>query len=473
MRSTNANSPHRAEIGKVLVHSRRDGGASAGAHGGRRGTRAGPRVAGCSSSTPSRVATADAFYRALGWHEIGVVPDYALLPDGPPSADDVLLEGPAVTRESSTVLIAPDSFKGSLTSVAGRAGAGRRLARAPGPTTTILLCPLADGGEGTLERDRGGRRLAVAEQPTVRDPLGRPISARWLRSDDGTPRGRSRWPRRPACRGSRRPSATPIAATSVGTGDLIRAALDAGVPIDRPRDRRQRHDRRRRRPAARRSARGPTATAPIADLAGLDPRLGTVDLAVACDVSNPLLGPIGRRRGLRPAEGRDARRTSPSSIARLARCADALEAAAGRRERDDARGRRGRRRRVRAARDPGPLPRRSPCGPASTSSWRRPTSTPGSPGADLVITGEGRIDAQTGVRQDGARRRAGGPQAAGVPCVAVGGGVEPEGIEALAAVGAIAVPVVERPQTVEEAMAAGTAPLERCGERLARLVALG
>jgi glycerate kinase len=93
-------------------------------------------------------------------------------------------------------------------------------------------------------------------------------------------------------------------------------------------------------------------------------------------------------------------------------------------------------------------------------------------GADLVLTGEGRIDAQTafGKTALGVARRA---AAAGVPCVAVGGGVEPEGIAALAAVGAIAVPVVERPQSVEEAMAAGPAPLERCGERLARLIGLG
>ena len=77
--------------------------------------------------------------------------------------------------------------------------------------------------------------------------------------------------------------------------------------------------------------------------------------------------------------------------------------------------------------------------------------------ADLVITGEGRIDAQTafGKTALGVARRA---QAAGVPCIAVGGGVEPEGIEALAAVGAVAVPVAERPQSVEEAMAAGGAP---------------
>ena len=89
--------------------------------------------------------------------------------------------------------------------------------------------------------------------------------------------------------------------------------------------------------------------------------------------------------------------------------------------------------------------------------------------ADLVITGEGRIDAQTGFGKTalGVARRA---AAAGVPCVAVGGGVEPEGIDALGAVGAVAVPVVERPKTVEAAMAAGVGPVERCGERIARLV---
>jgi hypothetical protein len=63
--------------------------------------------------------------------------------------------------------------------------------------------------------------------------------------------------------------------------------------------------------------------------------------------------------------------------------------------------------------------------------------------------------------------------AAGVGCIAVGGGVEPDGIAALAVVGAIAVPVAERPQSVEKAMAAGTAPVERCAERLARLVGIG
>jgi hypothetical protein len=54
----------------------------------------------------------------------------------------------------------------------------------------------------------------------------------------------------------------------------------------------------------------------------------------------------------------------------------------------------------------------------------------------------------------------------------VGGGVELEGIEALAAVGAVAESVTERPQSVEAAMAAGTAPVERAGERIARLASI-
>jgi glycerate kinase len=92
--------------------------------------------------------------------------------------------------------------------------------------------------------------------------------------------------------------------------------------------------------------------------------------------------------------------------------------------------------------------------------------------ADLVVTGEGRIDEQTafGKTALGVARRA---SAAGVPCLAVGGGVTPGGIDALRPLGVVVVPVVEQPVTVEAAMAAGTAPVERCGERIARLVDLG
>ena len=92
--------------------------------------------------------------------------------------------------------------------------------------------------------------------------------------------------------------------------------------------------------------------------------------------------------------------------------------------------------------------------------------------ADLVLTGEGRIDAQTafGKTALGVARRA---LAAGVACIGFGGGVSPEGSEALAAVGAIAVPVSEAPMSLEAALAAGPGPLERAAERAARLVTVG
>jgi hypothetical protein len=50
--------------------------------------------------------------------------------------------------------------------------------------------------------------------------------------------------------------------------------------------------------------------------------------------------------------------------------------------------------------------------------------------------------------------------------------VEPEGIAALEPLGVTVVPVVERPQSIEEAMGAGVAPVHRCGERIARLVSI-
>jgi len=364
-----------------------------------------------------------------------------------------------------TILIAPDSFKGSLTSVeVARALAdGWRRAR---PADEILLCPLADGGEGTLAAIEAAGGW-VWQEATVHDPLGRSITARWLRSDDGTRAvvemaegsGLSR-----LARGER----DAVTASSIGTGELVCAALDAGV----------RHIT---------LGIGGSATtdggagllaglgadvdrdAPRADLSGLDPRLAGVTVQVACDVSNPLLGPSGAAAVYGPQKGADPEQIADLD-ARLARYADALEGAVGRRERDT----------------PG-AGAAGGVGFALLAIQDRFAAFALRPGvellmeatdvgarlaaADLVLTGEGRIDAQTGFGKTalGVARQA---QVAGVPCIAVGGGVEPEGIEALAAVGAVAVPVIERPQTVEAAMAAGTAPLERLGERLARLLSI-
>jgi len=92
--------------------------------------------------------------------------------------------------------------------------------------------------------------------------------------------------------------------------------------------------------------------------------------------------------------------------------------------------------------------------------------------ADLVLTGEGRVDRQTayGKTALGVARRAAD---AGRPCICFGGGVTEEGIAALAALGVVVVPVTEAPISVEAQMAAGAAPLERAAERAARLVSIG
>ncbi len=359
------------------------------------------------------------------------------------------------------VLIAPDSFKGTLTSVqvAEALAEGWRRAR---PDDEVALAPLADGGEGTLVavHAAGGWTWREAR---AHDPLGRPCTARWLARDDG----RAAFVEMAQASGLSLvdpDERDPVAATTLGTGEVLRAVLDAGI---------------------REIALGIGGSATTdggagmlralgaqvreelggVDLAGLDPRLAGVHLRIASDVTNPLLGERGAAAVYGPQKGAD-RATVALLDARLTRYADALEAAAGRRERE--------------------TPGTGAAGGLGFSLLclrDRFASLELVPGidlvmaeagfdkalsrADLVITGEGRIDGQTafGKTAMGVARRA---QAAGVRCIGVGGGVTPEGFEALAQAEAEAVPVHETPVTLEAAIAAGTAPVVACGERLAR-----
>jgi len=347
------------------------------------------------------------------------------------------------------VLIAPDSFKGSLTSVevARAIAAGWSRAR---PRDTIVLSPLADGGEGTLAAIEAAGGWA-REMIRVHDPLGRPIDATYLRARDAA----SAIVEMAQASGLSRVAAAdrdPIAATSVGTGELLAAAIAAGA------------DDVTLGIGGSATTDGGRGLLEALEASGL--ALHEVVLAVACDVTNPLLGPTGAASIFGPQKGATLDQVRELDD-RNARWADQLETATSRRERDT----------------PG-AGAAGGVGFALLAIQDRFKSFALRPGvdlvmeatgfdeklatADLVITGEGRIDAQTafGKTALGVARRA---QAAGVPCIAVGGGVEPEGIEALAAVGAIAVPVTERPQTIEEAIAAGAAPIERCAERIARL----
>ncbi|HWT25971.1 MAG TPA: glycerate kinase, partial [Solirubrobacteraceae bacterium] len=130
-------------------------------------------------------------------------------------------------RQEPPVLVAPDSFKGTIRAaeVAGAVGRGLERAGLVPPD----LCPVADGGEGTLDAllpALGGELLAA----DAHDPLGRPIRAHIALLEDGgtalvevaaasglalvAPEERD-----------------PERATTYGTGELIAAAVEAGAAV--------------------------------------------------------------------------------------------------------------------------------------------------------------------------------------------------------------------------------------------------
>jgi glycerate kinase len=385
-------------------------------------------------------------------------------------------------RHTLSVVFAPDSFKGSLTSVVVARALAEGWARAR-PADRLLLAPLADGGEGTLgaiAAAGGWRRLETAAS----DPIGRPIEAGWLRSHDGT-RAVVELAEASGLTRLAADERDPRGATTVGTGEVLRAALDSGVRrIDLGIGGSATTDggwgilhalgARRivavpeavgdRRVGSSAGFDDQVAGGPI-DLDGLDPRLAGTRLRIACDVTNPLLGEHGAAAVYGPQKG-----ASPADVAfldaRLAVYADALEAASGRHERDTpgAGAAGGTGFGLLCLRDRFDLLELV----AGVDLVMEETDLDGKlVGADIVVTGEGRIDAQTafGKTALGVARRA---QAAGVRCIAVGGGVQPEGRVALEAFGVEVVPVHTRPIPLSEAMAAGQVPLIACGERLAQ-----
>jgi glycerate kinase len=376
------------------------------------------------------------------------------------------------------VLIAPDSFKGSLdpAAVARALDTGWRRGR---PMDEIRLIPLADGGEGTLEaiKATGGEWLELPVH--ARDPLGRPIRATFLRrGDEGIVELAS-------ASGLSRVAADErdaLGASTLGTGQVMAAAVGLGVrrlivglggsaTTDGGAGLLTALGVRFFDAEGNDLAEGGGALGDLAqiDLSHLAPVLEEVHLTIASDVTNPLLGDRGAAATYGPQKGADNQQVALLEH-NLAHYADLLEEATGR----SARG----------------TPGAGAAGGTTAGLLAiadRFASFEIRPGvdvlmeltgfdsaladADLVLTGEGRVDAQTGFGKTahGVARRA---RDVNVRCICFGGGVTPEGIAALAEVGAIVVPVIERPMTVEEAMAAGADPLIRAAERAARLVAL-
>jgi glycerate kinase len=240
------------------------------------------------------------------------------------------------------VLIAADSFKGSLTSAeAGAAiaeGLGEGFAEI-GVTAELDVVPIADGGEGTVaafDAASGGERVPVL----CPDPLGRPATAEFLILPGGTTavieaaqscgltlvRGRenirlsdtSGLGRQISAALDRRPELLLIGIGGSATNDWgagMAGTLGVRFLDDRGRE--------------LETTPADLAAIRAVDLAGLDLRLKNVQIEAICDVNNPLLGLNGAAAVYGPQKGADE-----ETVVFLdeigGRFADAVETAVGR-----------------------------------------------------------------------------------------------------------------------------------------------
>ena len=213
------------------------------------------------------------------------------------------------------ILIAPDSFKESLTAVQAAEAIARGVRRAR-PEAHLDLCPMADGGEGTVEalvNATGGKPRTTR----VHGPLGEPVVAAWGTLDDG----RTAVIEMVAAAGLHlvpRDWRDPTRTTTYGVGELIVAALDAGcsrillgiggsATTDGGAGMAQAIGVRFRdaagRPCVCGLAGGGLADIAEVDRASRDPRLARTEFIVACDVTNPLTGPRGAAAVYGPQKG--------------------------------------------------------------------------------------------------------------------------------------------------------------------------
>jgi glycerate 2-kinase len=369
------------------------------------------------------------------------------------------------------IVIAPDSFKESLSAPEVAVAIARGWQQVF-PDAECLLRPMADGGEGTVDAllaAVGGER----RECRVRGPMGAPVAAHWGWLGQGTAviemaaASGLHWVPREQ-RDAR-------LASSFGTGELILQALDAGATRiilglggsatnDGGAGLLQALGVRFLDVAGRELAPGGAALAALdqLDLSGLDARLLKAQVEVAADVDNPLCGPRGASAVFGPQKG-----ATPAQVAEL-------DAALGRYARIVA---------ATLGEDHAQFPGVGAAGGLgfAARALLKASFRPGIElvaelsgladavlGADLVITGEGRMDAQTlhGKTPVGVARVA---RAAGVPVIALAGSLG-EGYQALYQAGIeAAFSLAPGPISLEQAMHGAAVELEARAVDIARL----
>ncbi|MBJ7453105.1 MAG: glycerate kinase [Blastococcus sp.] len=316
------------------------------------------------------------------------------------------------------IVVAPDSFKGTLSADDAAAAIAAGLARAL-PGAEAVLRPVADGGEGTVAAAlRAGYRPRTAR---VTGPDGRPVDA--VRAVLGTTTVLELATAaglglldRPA----------PLTAGTRGVGELVRHALDDGArrvvlgiggsaTTDGGAGMLQALGLRLLDADGRDVPPGGAGLLHLdrVDATGLDPRLAQVEFVVASDVDNPLTGPAGAAHVFGPQKGASADEVQLLDAA-LSRWAAVLTRDLG----------------VDVAATPGAGGAGGTAAGALAVGARIVSGAglvcdligldDALAGAALVITGEGSLDGQTlrGKAPVEVARRA---AAAGVPCLAVAG----------------------------------------------------
>jgi glycerate kinase len=367
------------------------------------------------------------------------------------------------------VVIAPDAFKGTLTAPEASRAMAEGIARVF-PSAELALVPMADGGEGTLE----ALLAAVAgerRQCQVQDVAGRPLCAEYAVLADGT-----------AVIEAARVVGLTLSAvhdvpvlqrSSAGLGEMLRHVLDAGC--------------RRlliglggtatndggagllQALGVRLLDAGGTLLPPTpqgllrlsaVDVSGLDPRLADCRIDLLSDVDNPLCGAHGATRVFGPQKGLD-QRDLPRLDAALARYATLLAAAAGKA--------------LRAQPGAG-----AAGGLGFALQWLGARYRSGADtllelvgferllhGADWVMTGEGRSDAQTlhGKAPCAVARRA---RQAGVPVALLSGQIDAQAQAALGVLFDALHAVARSPEEVSAALRHPGQQLADAAERVAR-----
>jgi len=217
------------------------------------------------------------------------------------------------------IVVAPQEYKGTLTAE-GAANAIATGARRASPEAEIVEIPLADGGPGTV-RAIIAASVGELRQVTVTGPMGKRLEAEWGLLGDATAviemaaaAGLTLVPEH---------DRDPRLATTHGVGDLILAALDAncqnifvgmggsatndgGAGMAQALGARLLDEDGTDLPA------GGSALARLAhiDAANLDRRLKSVNVTAASDVQNPLLGPNGASIVYGPQKGASAEITA-------------------------------------------------------------------------------------------------------------------------------------------------------------------